>query len=183
MESLTQSATYLNVKGDWLKVGAALITSQLLSQRSLNDKDWMKSSLLTLIGFTAYHLITSRLVDSSKFATGNVRKALDDILKVGGMLVVSRLLSGQPLNDETWMKESAYVLLGFVAFDLTVGNFIDTSNMSSKAAASVTDVAKFSTMYAVSRFMAGKEFNKAWAIECAGFMGGLVGYNYFLADL
>lgn len=170
------------VKVDWHKVGMALVVARLLTTQSLaalGDKDWYMSSLLTLLGFTAYNLVTARLVDSGKFADGRLKAALDDVLKVGTMLVVSRLLAGGSLNDAAWQKASALTLVGFVAYDL--GSFrvtdVVAANCANNVKAAVEDTVKFGTMYAVSRYLSGQEFTREYLMESGAFIAGLVSYD------
>lgn len=184
LNKLMPSQTFESIKVDWIKVGLAFVVSRLLTGESLTDKSWAMSSLLVLLGFTAYNLLTARVVDSAKLASGQTKAALDDVLKVGTMLVVSRLLAGKPLNDQLWMRESAFVLAGFVAFDLVTHRLSDTVSshlsLDNNKSTAVADTVKFSTMYAISRYLSGQEFNREWALESGGFIAGLVAYDLFL---
>ena len=184
IDKLLPAQTLSNIKGDWMKVGFAFVVAQLLTTRSLDglsNKEWGMASLLTLLGFTAYHLLTARVVDSSKVASGKNKNALDSVLKVGTMLVVSRLLSGKPLNDEAWMKSSAYVLVGFVAYDVGVSRLTDNIEASDRVEVAIHDAVKFSTMYVVSRYLEGGQFTRDWFVESASFTAGLVAYDLLLA--
>lgn len=180
--SWLSSDTLNNVRIDSGHFGTAMLSAQLLSGKSVTDRDWLKSSLLTLVGFAVYQVLVKQLVKTDGVAHVNVRSALDDILKVGTMLVASRYLSGQPLNDPNWMKESAFILAGFVTYDLAVVHVADTSSLSKRHRMAADDVVKFSTMFVVSRWLAGQEFNMEWAKGCAYYIAGLVAYDMFLAD-
>jgi hypothetical protein len=184
IDKLLPAQALSDTKGTWMKVGFALVVARLLTSQSLQgltDKNWAMASLLTLLGFTAYHLMTARVVDSSKLASGKNKDALDSILKVGTMLVVSRLLSGKPLNDEAWMKSSAYVLVGFVAFDIGTSRLTDGIEASDRVEAAIYDAAKFGTMYVVSRYLEGAPFNREWFVDSSSFIAGLVAYDLLLS--
>lgn len=106
------------VMNTWLKVGTMLIVSRLLSGEPLNEK-WMMSSVFTILGFNAYDVIVSDLVPASITPNGMVNSAIDSAVNVLTMSVVSRLLSGEPLNEKWWMG-TVYTLVGFATYDLAV---------------------------------------------------------------
>jgi hypothetical protein len=180
-----------NVKVDTLKFGSAFTGEQLATKgvlSSVTEGAWLKSTLLTLVGFAVYQLVVRRLISTS-FTSGNYRMALDDVLKFGTMLIASRVLSGKPLTGvegRAWQSESAYILLGFVAYDLgtkpLMTRFVlDTQTLEYKHAMMADDALKFGTMFTVSRFLSGEAFDMAWGKTVAGFLGGLAAYNYLLA--
>ena len=107
---------------------------------------------------------------------------MDDILKFGTMLVASRFLSGLPLNDNNWMKETASILAGFVTYDFVTIHAYDTSGFSTVNKLAINDVIKFGTMFIVSRFLSGNEFNSEWAMSSTGFIVGLLAYDYLLVS-
>jgi len=47
---------------DWLKFGVFLIVARFLQGRSFSE-EWMLSVLCVLLGFTAYHLVTKKLIE------------------------------------------------------------------------------------------------------------------------
>lgn len=49
---------------DWANVGTMLLVSRLLSCESLVDPKWAMGSIATLVGFTAFDLGTSHLLDA-----------------------------------------------------------------------------------------------------------------------
>jgi hypothetical protein len=46
---------------DWLMTGTMLIVSQLLGGGAITDLKWMRSSIETLLGYTAYDIGTSHI--------------------------------------------------------------------------------------------------------------------------
>lgn len=173
------SETFSNIKGDSLKIGTAMAASQGLTGKSVTDSAWLKSSVLTLVGFAAYQVLVRKFVVTDGVKNVNVKMALDDILKVGTMLVVSRFLSGNPLNDKEWMRNSAGTIAGFVAFDLATHRVVP-SHPDVKIQAVLTDTVKFGTMFAVSQYLAGSAFDREWLMNSGTFIVGLAVYNYLL---
>ena len=106
----------------WLRIGTMLLVSRLLSGEPLNEK-WMMSSLYTLLGFNAFDIITIDLVPHHLTGNKNVDIAIVNAVMVGTMSVVSRLLSGEPLNSK-WMTGTIYTLLGFGTYDIVVGPMV-----------------------------------------------------------
>lgn len=180
--SLLSSETLNNVRIDSGHFGTAMLTAQFLSGKSLSDKDWLKSSLLTLVGFAVYQVLVKHIIKTDNVSPVNVRSAIEDLLKVGTMLLVSRYLSGQPINDPNWLKESLFIIAGFITYDLAVVHVADTTKLAPRVKASVDDVVKFTTMFVVSRWLSGNEFNAEWAKGCVFYMTGLVAYDMILAD-
>lgn len=162
------------------KLGFAFAVSRVITTQtvsSLEDRKWLMETLLILVGFTAYHMLTARVIDTSAIATGKHKNALDDVLYFGTMLVVARVLSGKSLVDEKWQKGCLYMLTGFVTFDYVTSYGVDRVTGSSVAKSNANDVLKFGTMYSVSRYLAGETFDKQWLVESGSFIVGLVLYN------
>jgi len=164
----------------------------LFAGRSLLSRDWQISSLLFLVGFAAYQLLVAQVINTSSFSTGRVKALFDDLLKVATALVVMRLVSGHavsvslsfdPLSDQEWLKECGLFLVGFAAYDLATFYIYDTTTIvDSRARSSVNDAIKFGTAWIVFQWLAGKSFNKTFALETLGFVGGLVAYEYLFMN-
>lgn len=161
---------------DWVKVSTMFVVSRLLAGGSLEDQQWIMSCLYTLLGFTAYHVVTKKAVPNN-MENDTMRRVMDTWLKVGTMLVVSRLLSGEPLN-EAWMMSSLYTILGFNAYDVIVKdlvplNLTDNENIN----AAITDAAVIGTMATVSRLLSGEALNEKWMMGTAYTIAGFAAYN------
>lgn len=182
--SLMQSPTMINIKADTLRFGLAMIVSQLFLTKSfgsLNDSSFMKETLLVLLGFATYQLTVAKLINVGDYATGRVKDALADVVKVGTMLIAAQLLGGGSLSDEDWMKNSSALLIGFTAFNLVVGNVVDGSSVSDpKMRMIANDAARFGTVFTVQQWLMGKSLNANWFRSSAGYIGGLALYDYFL---
>jgi len=161
------------IRNDWLKVGTMLVVSHLLSGGDIKDQDWMKASLFTLLGFTTYHLVTARF--DTSFA-GNYKPIADDWMKVGTMLVVSRVLAQQPL-DEDWMKGSLFTLLGFTAYHVFTKKFISTDTLSGTHKNIADDWLKVGTMMATKQALQGNSLsNSQWQKDS---LNTLLGFNTY----
>jgi hypothetical protein len=51
------------VVDDWAKAGTMMVVSRLISCESLLDPAWAQGALGTLLGFTAYDMVTSHVID------------------------------------------------------------------------------------------------------------------------
>ena len=112
-----------DIATDWVKVGTMVVVSQWLSGGSLMDFSWQKNSLATLLGFTAYHLSTRNFM-THQGLEGPAKRIADDIIKVGTMLVVSRLIGGSSLADPVWISNSIITIIGFIVYDILTINYI-----------------------------------------------------------
>jgi len=172
-----------DIKNDWFKVGTMLVVSRVLSGGSLQDQAWQRSSLNTLLGFTAYHVLTKNLVDTARF--GEFKPIADTWLKVGTMLVVSRLLSGGNLADRTWQMSSLFTLLGFTAYHLLTSKLVKGDQLADNAAvvSSINDWANVGTMLVVSHLLGGGNLqNQTWQRSSLYTLLGFTAYN-FLSNL
>lgn len=157
---------------DWLMYSTMFVVSRVLAGAPLDNKDWIMSCLYTLLGFSAYHLVVKKMVPNN--FSGIMNRVVFTWLYVGTMLLVSRLLSGEPLNEK-WMMSSLYTILGFNAYDIVTQDLIPeniTSNKDIKAA--IGHVVQVLSMSVVSRVLSGEELNKKWLTgtlyTCAGFV-------------
>jgi hypothetical protein len=157
---------------DMVKVSTMLIVSRLLIGGNLNDDTWMKGSVYTLIGFASYHVLTKKIVKNT-IEDPVKKRVLNTWLKVGTMLTVSRLLSGQELNEK-WLMESVYTILGFNAFDAIVLDLLPLDGIKNDSLKSIViDTVNVVTMSSVSALLAGKKLDEPWALStlntCVGF--------------
>jgi hypothetical protein len=209
------------VKTDILQFSPALIGKQFLSSgvddnklnlswdgvtgafSSDNGMKWLASSIFVLIGFATYSILVRYFTYQQVNAMDrmDMRMAVEDVLKVGTMLIVFQILSiifevknkegkNREFNRE-WLGYSVSVLAGFVSYDLIVFNLINTNkiidpsvcDMNRRAKMALDDTLKFGTMLIVSRLLQGKNFDTLYVAESVGFIGGLVFYNLVLSGL
>jgi hypothetical protein len=161
---------------DWVKFSTMFVVSRLLAGGSLDDQSWMLSSLYTLLGFTAYHIVVKKTI-TNNMENDAMKRAMDTWLHVGTMLIVSRLLSGEPLNEK-WMMASLYTILGFNAYDVLVKDIVPsnlTENPSINAA--INDAICVGTMSTVSRLLSGEELNEKWMMGTLYTIAGFAAYD------
>ncbi len=168
-----------DILADWLKVGTMMVVSRLLETRNVNklqDKKWLETSLFTLLGFTAYHIVTKRVV-TMEHTNEVVQRVLNTSLKVGTMLVVSRVLAQGSVTDEKWIRSSAYTLAGFAAYDV-VTNRLVPQNLSGGMKATAQDAVNFGTMFVVSRMLEGGSLSdEKWIRSSLYTIAGFAAYN------
>lgn len=169
-----------DIINDWVKVGTMLVVSHLLGGGDLMDQNWQMASLYTLLGFTAYQVAVRDLVPTN--AAGEYKPIADDWLKVGTMMVVSRLLAGESLQDESWQRASLYTLLGFTAYHLLTKRFVRGGPGATGGA--LNDAAKFGTMFVVSRLLAGGALDdRTWQMASLFTIVGFAAYHFATVHL
>jgi len=167
---------------DWVKFSTMFVVSRLLAGGDLGDQQWMMSCLYTLLGFTAYHIVVKKMVPNTS-ENEVMRKVLNTWLKVGTMLVVSRLLSGEPLSEE-WMMSSLYTILGFNAMDAVVGDLVPLDGIEHPGMKDViTDALTVATMSTVSTLLAGGELNEKWMMSSLYTFAGFAAYDLGTSNL
>ena len=167
---------------DWVKFSTMFVVSRLLAGGDLGDQNWMMSCLYTLLGFTAYHIVVKKMVPNTS-ENEVMRKVINTWLKVGTMLTVSRLLSGEPLNEE-WMMSSLYTILGFNAMDAVVGDLVPLDGIEHPGMkAVVTDALTVATMSTVSTLLAGGELNEKWMMSSLYTFAGFAAYDLGTSNL
>jgi len=161
---------------DLVKFSTMLVVSRLLVGGPLDNQSWMMSSLYTLLGFSAYHVVTKKAVPND-MENNIAKRVMYTWLRVGTMLVVSKLLSGEQL-DEAWMMSTLYTLLGFNAYDVVVQDLVP-GNLSNNAGvnAALNDAVQVGTMSAVSRLLAGGELDERWVMGTLYTIAGFAAYN------
>jgi len=168
-----------NITLDWAKVGTMLTVSHLLSGGSVNDPEWIKSSLFTLLGFSAYEGLVSKFVNASMFGE-KYEPLVHTVLKVLTMLVVSRLLAGGSLTDQDWIKSSLFTIAGFAVYvlfihrRLTGHQFTDNPDLAN----SLDDAVNFGTMFLVSRTLSGQSLSdRSWVLDSLYTIAGFAVYD------
>lgn len=167
-----------DIATDWVKVGTMLSVTHWLGGGSILSKSWQKMSLYTLLGFTAYHVTTRGLL-TPQGLSGKTKAVADDVIKMGTMLVVSRLLSGGSLADQNWIRSTIAILIGFVVYNILTVNYIKGKEVSHhpKLRDTVDDWAKFGTMLLVSRLISCESvLDSKWIISS---LNTLIGFSTY----
>lgn len=164
-----------------LQFGTMFLVSRVLSQRSLSDRAWIKSVVLTLVGFAAYHMVVENLVNTNGL-NKELKSIVDTWLKVGTMLVVSRVLAGGSLRDQTWIQSSLMTLVGFNAYNILTSKLISCEDKTGVARRVCDNTLNVGTMLAVSRIMSnGSLADPAWMKESFMTLLGFAVYDVFVA--
>lgn len=162
---------------DWTKVGTMMMISRWLSGESLADRSWQMASLYTLVGFSTYHLSTRQIINTD--LAGEYKPIADDFVKVGTMMIVSRLLSGGNFTDSTWIYACLATLIGFAVYHLTTAKYIQGKELTynSKLQDTIDDWAKNGTMFGISRLIKCQSIlDPAWA---GGTVATLLGFTTY----
>ena len=147
------SQAFKNIRNDVIKVVTMNIVVAVLAGKSLQDKEWQTNLLNTLIGFATYELVVTKMVNVKQF--GKHQPMMDDILKVGTMLVVTRLLAGGDLSDSAWLRNTAFTLAGFTAYNMVTSKMINTGHLKGDVKQIADDWLKVGTMLIVSHLLKG----------------------------
>lgn len=110
---------YKSMADTLVKVSTMLLVSRLLARGNPFDRKWVMASMLTLIGFAVYELVTKHYVQGNDMSDHKgLAGAVDDWANFGTMFVISRLLSCESLLDAGWASSSIAQLVGFTAFHM-----------------------------------------------------------------
>lgn len=181
------STTTRRVQLDALKFGTMFIVSRALAEQSLVDMAWVKSSVLTIVGFAVFDILVANLVNLDNVnLQDELKEMVETWLKVATMMIVSRYLSGGSLQDPNWVKESLYTILGFNTFTLVTKKFMQrnpTGKLSPKAKAVVEDWLNVGTMMIVSRIMSAQSItDPTWLKGSMLTLLGFTVYDVFVAQ-
>ncbi len=127
---ITDKALHRNL----LKFATMLTVSKAVS---LQDAKFMTSTIATLVGFTVYHLVTKKI--QLPIINPDLKRVSETWMKVGTMMLVSRLYQGGKITNE-FLTDASMTLIGFNVADIIVPRFLPT--FQSKLVQNiVTDVA------------------------------------------
>lgn len=172
-------------RGDLMKFTTAVITERLFQGKPLDDKVWIVAACLTIIGFVSYNLLITTWLDTSKYASGSVKTAIDDVLRFGTLFMVCRLLSGgaywqnAEASNAEWIKDSGIFLVSIVVYDLALDEAVKNrlSKFTGATNTALNDGIKWMTIFSTINFLKGGEFNKEWMLTAGGFTTGLMVYS------
>ena len=148
---------------DIVKNGTMLIVARLLSGGKIGDNIWGVSIIYVLIGFLVFHILVKRLIPTNLIANKSIRNALKNVIRIGTMLFVSKLISREKI-DENWLKSAAYILVGYAFYDIVTAKIVQTDGIaSSQIKSTVQDTAQMITVAIISRLLERKSFtDKYW---------------------
>jgi hypothetical protein len=166
-------------QGDIIKTSSALLAQRIFEGKPLDDRLWVVSSALTVIGFVAYHLLITSWFRSENYFAGSAKVAIDDIARFSMMFGISRILSGESLSDPAWVQRTGSFITSIAIYDLLLHNVISRklNHLDETTQTAVSDVIKFGTVLAAQNAAIGGTFDKTWMMSSGGFLTGLVVYD------
>lgn len=173
----------LAAKTDVLKTASALITQRIFEGKPINDRVWIVTTALTIIGFVSYHLLIASWFRSEDHFKGSAKVSVDDVARFSTMFIVSQLMSGGSLSDPQWVRDSGSFIASLVMYDLLFHNLVSQrlSNLDVTARTAIADVLKFGTVFTVNNFAKGGAFDNTWMMSTGGFITGLVIYDVLVS--
>lgn len=155
-----------------LKFATMLTVSKAIS---LQDAKFMTSTIATLVGFTAYHLVTKKIQIPLPIENPDLKRISDTWMKVGTMLLVSRLYQGGKLSQE-FLTDSAMTLLGFNVADVLVPRFLPNfqSDLVRKIA---TDVSVVMIMTVSKALLTGQKVDMKLIMGAVWTLSGFILYD------
>ena len=170
------------VRDDVLKVAIVMLVSRVLNRKALTDAAWIRTLLFTLMGVVIYEAVARRYIQTSDHFAGNVKTMTDDWLRIGTILLVTRILREKPLYDRKWIMECLFTLLGFGAYDLFVHKLAKSTlaQFEGRNRTIAGDIAKVTTMLGVSHWLSGQNLDMDWLISTLVTLGGFTTANVVL---
>jgi hypothetical protein len=170
---------------DVFKWVSAVTAERLMQGKPVDDKLWIVAAALTIIGFVAYQLLVASWLDTSKFAKGSAKVALDDIVKFSTMFAVCRVLTTgaywqrDGLTSAEYIKDCGFFIASLVTYDLLFSDLVaaKTMHMNKGVQTAVNDVLKLTVLFTMYNFAQGGAFDQAWLMTSGGFMLGCVVYD------
>lgn len=162
----TDKALHRNI----LKFATMLSVSKAMS---LQDTKFVVSTVATLVGFTAYHLVTKKI--QLPIENPDLKAVSNTWMKVGTMLVVSRLYKGEKLSQE-FLMDSTMSLIGFNAADLILPRAMpDLGNELLQKIS--TDIAVVLIMTITKTLLSGGKITRGLLAQASWTIAGFVLYD------
>lgn len=117
---------------DWNKFGTMLVVSRMIVGGGLFDLGWIHSVIAVLVGFTVYQLFVYPRIKGEDYTySSRLQMVIDDCLKFGTMLLLSRLLTCGSLFNTGWLVETFLgTLLGFSFYDIVFSKLVENTKIS-----------------------------------------------------
>lgn len=169
------------LKEDLFKIGTMLVVSRAFKDGDLNgldNKKFLMETGATLLGFAVYHLVVKDYAQKLQLANAQLQKVAHVAMKVGTVLVVSKLLKGKQLD----LQNGSYVVAGYVTDALLsdclgLEQYFDDPRM--KKVADDFMLAAFTTL--APRVVKGGRVTKKALQEVVAKTVGFAVYDFLLA--
>lgn len=170
---------------DVAKHGTSLLTSHLTETYRHGgeylSRQWIITTMITLIGFVVYGLVVKQLIPVN-VANPRVKAGLDDVLKMGTVLIVSQVvtshMAGRVNFPDAWLNVTAVILAAFFLFHVVVAPQLPVVRGYQ---ATIMDVAKFGLVSTAAHYYVGGRFNEDFLVSLGGILGGFVLFHEVLA--
>jgi len=126
---------------------------------------------------------------SALLSNDTFKIASNDILKIGAMILMARLVSKQSLQDKEWISVSLYILLGFAVYHILVRHIVNPHNYVDMTAIryAVDDFIKFGIVLIVVRLAItrniGSLMDPTWLKQTSVILGGFALYDIIVAKI
>jgi len=129
------------IRDDSLKWGTMFLIVRMLEMGNLADMDWIKESILVLIGFATYHLTFGTFLDTSGLSN-KLAEVADIALKFGTMIIVAHLLAGGKVNNAK-LTSVGYELVGYSLGAAFLNDLAQLNNFQGRSKKLMSDVLFF----------------------------------------
>lgn len=104
----------------YLQIGGTLVFARVVAGGSLTDPAFVKETMLTLLSYNSYVMVSKKLFPTSSSLTTREKNAFIDFSSFTTAYIVNRILVGGNLLDPDWIKEKFASVLAFVIYQLFI---------------------------------------------------------------
>jgi len=185
LENILDKFTKNNIKSDVIQFGLALFLSHVFIGHNFQN---IKLIILTLIGFTTFHLVIAKIVNT-KGLNPHARITVDDILKFSTMLIVSKyFINRDKVQNMNFILSGINLLIAFIVYNsLILTNYtykFIKKDMSLNKVLAINDAAKFGFVLLfgglLDNLMNKEGIDFDYIKLTLGYTSGLVLYDLFL---
>lgn len=174
-----------NIRAEWFKYMTVTLTLAILYSQPEDKYDWMMNILFSLTGYALFHTATIDIVDDG-IEEEYIRRCAQDIVKGWTVMLTTRLLRGQKLNEWEVATSMGHTLIGLSVFYLFLFRTIkskrdDSSEQMTRFYNGINDVAKMLTTSSVLEVLTDRKFDDAWITSSMVSAIGLFTYHMFVA--
>ncbi len=157
-----------------LKFATMLTVSKAIS---LQDAQFMINTIATLVGVTAYHLITKKITLPVK--NPDLKRITNTWMKLGTILSISQLYKGNTFS-QSFLKESAITILSFNITDILIPRLIPTFE-STLINSIVSDIAIVLTTLIGKNLLLGNNISSKLFIQAGWTLSGFILYDLIIS--
>jgi len=178
-------------KSTTIKLGTMLLVSHILevyihrNGNGILNKEWIKVSLFTIIGFIVYDFFIYPFF-YIELNNEDFELAINRAINIITFLSVEKLLSGlfnhKKLNiNKKDIINMIYIIIGFTTYDLVTKHFIP--KISDKYQIAIDTLVQFITMFTVTRLLLRKPFDEEFFRSTIYVLIGFLTYDLYIDNL